>query len=319
MAFYDIFNGDADGLCGLHQLRLAQPCAAKLVTGTKREIDLVSRIQPGGGDRLTILDISFDQNRPAVLGALDAGAHCLYFDHHFPGDIPIHPRLETHIDYQPQTCTSLIVDAYLGHRFTAWAVTAAFGDNLAASARHAAAPLGLSDAELDTLRQLGECLNYNAYGESLADLHFHPAELFQRMTPYPDPFAFARNEAAFETLRAGYAADLERALAVEPQVQEPRHWLIVLPEEPWSRRVSGTLANRLAQAQPARAHAVLVESPNGYTVSVRAPVSAPTEADTLCRKFPGGGGRPAAGGINRLAPEELQAFVRAFRASFLHT
>ena len=43
MAFYDIFNGDADGICALHQLRLADPCDARLITGVKREIDLVSR------------------------------------------------------------------------------------------------------------------------------------------------------------------------------------------------------------------------------------------------------------------------------------
>ena len=34
MKFYDVFNGDADGLCALHQLRLAEPRDAVLVTGT---------------------------------------------------------------------------------------------------------------------------------------------------------------------------------------------------------------------------------------------------------------------------------------------
>jgi len=316
MAFYDIFNGDADGLCSLHQLRLAEPRDAVLVTGTKREIALLSRVDACGGDRLTVLDIALDQNRPGLLRALESGAHCLYFDHHFPGAIPTHPRLETHIEYAPDVCTSLIVDAYLGRQFTRWAVTAAFGDNLHDAARRAATPLGLTEIELDSLRQLGECLNYNAYGDSLADLYFHPADLYRRMQPYSDPLAFVRGDRVFDTLRSGYAADLALAQAVAPRVQELRHWMVVLPDEPWSRRVSGALANELARLQPSRAHAVLVSKPEGYSVSVRAPIDAPTGADALCRKFAAGGGRPAAAGINWLAAVQLADFERAFRESF---
>ena len=39
MAFYDIFNGDADGICALHQLRLQDPRPTQLVTGAKPCID----------------------------------------------------------------------------------------------------------------------------------------------------------------------------------------------------------------------------------------------------------------------------------------
>ena len=56
MAFYDIFNGDADGICALHQLRLSEPRRAELVTGTKREIRLVARCAPASGDEMTVLD-----------------------------------------------------------------------------------------------------------------------------------------------------------------------------------------------------------------------------------------------------------------------
>ncbi|MGB5082223.1 MAG: acetyltransferase, partial [Burkholderiales bacterium] len=34
----DVFNGDADGLCSLRQLRLAEPAESQLVTGVKRDI-----------------------------------------------------------------------------------------------------------------------------------------------------------------------------------------------------------------------------------------------------------------------------------------
>ncbi|NIR92296.1 MAG: acetyltransferase, partial [Gammaproteobacteria bacterium] len=57
-----------------------------------------------------------------------------YFDHHFAGDIPQHDGLETHIDIDPNVCTSLLVNQYLNGAYLPWAVTAAFGDNLFTSA-----------------------------------------------------------------------------------------------------------------------------------------------------------------------------------------
>ena len=71
---YDIFNGDADGLCALHQLRLEEPRAAELVTGVKRDISLLERVQAGEGDELTVLDVSMKSNAAALARALKAGA-----------------------------------------------------------------------------------------------------------------------------------------------------------------------------------------------------------------------------------------------------
>src|SRR6185369_2310415 len=164
MRFYDIFNGDADGLCALHQLRLDQPRAATLITGVKRDIGLLAQIAPTAGDEFTVLDISLDSNRQALLHALEAGARVRYFDHHFAGEIPNHPLLEPHIDVSANTCTSLIVDQYLSGSHRMWAIVAAFGDNLAAQAYAAAAGMGLGSDDIETLKDLGENLNYNAYG-----------------------------------------------------------------------------------------------------------------------------------------------------------
>ncbi|EMI16065.1 phosphoesterase, DHHA1, partial [Rhodopirellula maiorica SM1] len=58
MTHYDIFNGDADGICALHQLRLADPQPSRLVTGVKRDINLLKRVSADAGDQLTVLDIS---------------------------------------------------------------------------------------------------------------------------------------------------------------------------------------------------------------------------------------------------------------------
>src|SRR5574339_211935 len=171
MQFYDIFNGDADGICALQQLRLEDPRPSVLVTGAKREIALVERVMPGAGDELTVLDLSFRVNAPAVAQALGSGARCRYFDHHDPGDVPQHPNLRTFIDTAPDVCTSLLVDRYLAGRQRIWAVVAAFGDNLAKSAHRTAELIRLEAMEVQQLRELGECINYNAYGDSVDDLH----------------------------------------------------------------------------------------------------------------------------------------------------
>ncbi len=316
MAFYDIFNGDADGICALHQLRLARPHDSLLVTGVKRDIALVARVRAVSGDELTVLDISLAENRGAVLAALEAGARCLYFDHHFPGDIPDHPRFEAHIRHRPGVCTSLIVDDYLGGRFRAWAVVAAFGDNLPGQAGQAAAPLGLTIDELALLRELGECINYNAYGDAPEDLYFHPAELYRRLRPYSDPREFAKRDPAFETLREGYHEDLAQATRVAPALATRTHYLVILPDTRWARRVHGAAANRLAASHPHRAHAVLIERGTTYRLSVRAPAARPVGAAELCSRFASGGGRAEAAGINALPVTQLPEFQRAFETAF---
>ncbi|HUJ76535.1 MAG TPA: acetyltransferase, partial [bacterium] len=179
----DVFNGDADGLCALHQLRLAEPREARLVTGVKRDIHLLERVQAQAGDRVTVLDISLHENRSALLRLLEAGARVQYFDHHFAGQVPAHPGLEAHLDPSPDVCTSLLVDQYLRGAHRAWAVVAAFGDGLPHVARRAALDLELDEEQLRALEELGTLLNYNAYGETVADLHVPPAELYAALKP----------------------------------------------------------------------------------------------------------------------------------------
>jgi peptide chain release factor 2 len=202
MSRYDVFNGDADGLCALHQLRLIEPLDTRLVTGPKREIDLLGRVPVGEAESVTVLDLSMEKNGAALRALLEAGVRVAYFDHHFPGEIPAHPGLSAHLDTRPEVCTSLLVDAYLDGRARAWAVVGAFGDNLNRSARRAAESLGLDALEVERLRELGICLNYNGYGPGIEDLHFAPDALYRRLQPYADPFDFIREEAAFAHLRS---------------------------------------------------------------------------------------------------------------------
>lgn len=315
----DVFNGDADGICALQQLRLAEPCdEAELVTGLKRDIRLLQRVEAKAGDVVTVLDISLDSNRTDLERLLAGGATVRYFDHHFAGDEPFaHPGLSACIDLAPDVCTSLLVDRALGGKHRLWAVTAAFGDNLHVSARRAAEGLGLSDKALGDLQTLGECINYNGYGENLSDLWFHPTELYASLKPHADPRTFIADSPAFSKLRDGYVADLRQADALQALLDTETAAAFGLPDAAWARRVSGILANRLAQARPDRAHAILTPvSGNHYTVSVRAPLARPVGADALCRQFPNGGGRAAAAGINRLPEAEVARFLRELEQHF---
>lgn len=313
MADYDVFNGDADGLCALHQLRLEEPIETTLVTGVKRDIKLLGRVTARAKDRVTVLDISLEPNRPALEVLLQAGVQVRYFDHHFVADIPRHPHLVATIDSSPDVCTSLLVDRHLGGRFRSWAVVGAFGDNLNDRAERAAQALDLDEQRVNVLRELGNCLNYNAYGASVADLHFAPEEVFRRLHPYVDPLIFVLEDDIFATLKAGYADDLRQAERLVPEYRNDKAALFILPSEPWARRVSGVFANRLAQQAPQRAHALLTcLEAGGYLVSVRAPLANKVDADTLCRRFPTGGGRAAAAGINQLPEKLFNTFLEAF-------
>jgi hypothetical protein len=297
---------------------LAEPCESTLVTGVKRDIALLKRVEARAGDRVTVLDISLDRNRHDLLRLLVHGAQIRYFDHHFAGDLPDSAHFEAHIDERSEVCTSLIVNDYIGGRHLAWAVAAAFGDNLHDSARRAAAPLGLSDEQLQALRSLGECINYNGYGAAIEDLFYAPDALYHAIHPYADPFAFIAESEAYPRLRDGMAGDLEQARSLLLKPMGPQAGMVFLPNEPWARRVGGVYANELARANPGRAHALLtVLADGGYLVSVRAPLANPAGAGELCQRFPTGGGREAAAGINHLPADRLDEFTALFRHQYL--
>lgn len=317
MTHYDVFNGDADGICALHQLRLADPRDSTLVTGVKRDINLVKRVQATSGDSATILDISLDKNRQDLQRLLDAEMQVDYFDHHFAGDIPDSSNLTAHIDTAGDVCTGLLVNRFLNNAFLPWAVTALFGDNLHDAAKSAAEPLCYNDSQLADLETLGTLLNYNGYGSTLDDLYFEPDDLYLKVKPYADPHEFIASDETFQKLSDGFASDMNRAESIAPKLETAKCAMFVFPEDAFSRRVSGVYSNQLARNNPDRAHALLSLLPTGdYLVSVRAPLATKEGADDLCRQFPTGGGRKAAAGINQLPADQVQAFSDAFESQF---
>ena len=317
MRYVDVFHGDADGLCAVHQLRLAMPVPREaryeVVTGLKDDVALLERVRGTPDCIVTVLDVSLDRNRAALARILDEGAEVHYLDHHYAGSVPSHPRLQGSIDTAADMCTSILGDDIVGGAHRGWAIVGAFGDNLDGAAAALAAPLALGTPQVVTLRLLGEALNYNAYGDRLDDVLLAPEELYRVMQAYADPLAFAAT-ALVKRLTARRRSDLAAACAVAPADAAAERAVYRLPDQPWSRRVIGSFANALARTHPRRAHAVLAARADGSErVSVRAPLEAPSGADELCRRFPQGGGRPAAAGIPSLAAADVAAFLDAFR------
>jgi len=311
MKHIDVFNGDADGICSLVQLRLAETIDSTLITGIKRDINLLKTVITEPGDELTVLDISMQKNHADLQRVLSAGAKVFYADHHNPGEHIEHPALDAHIDTSPSMCTALIVDRYLNGQFHLWAITAAFGDNLTMVASELARKHGLDAEESSALQELGIYLNYNGYGASLDDLFFHPADLYQACVEHHTPFDFiTQNSTIFETLRKGYHEDIDSARAQKTFHETDAVAALRLPAEKWARRVSGVFSNQLSNEHPDRAHVILTEKADGdYLVSIRAPLSQLEGADEVAGRFKTGGGRKGAAGINNLKEEEIPLLI----------
>ena len=307
----DVFNGDADGICALIQYRLANPAKSELITGVKRDISLLEKVSAKPGDQITVFDISMKKNNIALQRLLSEGASVFYVDHHISGDIPSHPNLEAIIDSSPITCTSLLVDQYLQGKYRAWAVVAAFGDNMTNSAVEAAKTLSLSEDKTSQLKRLGVSVNYNGYGSNIEDLHFKPDQLYREMSVYQSPFDFISDtHSVYQELQSGYDRDIAETQNIKPMISMQNSAVYMLPDKLWARRVSGVFGNQLANQYPNRAHAILSQHPdNGFVVSVRAPLNNLDHAGELCQQFPTGGGRKGAAGINHLPENELENFI----------
>lgn len=312
---YDVFNGDADGIIALLQLRLAEPKASTLITGVKRDIKLLNQVvKAGNATSVTALDISMEKNLEPLKALLAQQVSVFYCDHHRTGDVPQSEQLETLINLESDVCTSLLIDQKLNGQYRHWAIAAAFGDNLNQRAQTMAEQAGLNQTDIDFLCDLGTLINYNGYGASLADLHIPPAQLFEQLLAYPDPFGLrADNTSPYYLLKQGYDQDYAFVTRLTPVVDDGICRVFELPSEAWARRISGVFGNELANQAPTQAHGVLTlnENQKDYTVSVRAPLSNRVGADDVCTQFETGGGRKAAAGINALPLDQKSTFIEA--------
>lgn len=308
---YDVFNGDADGIIALLQLRLNDPVESKLITGVKRDNSLLKHVDVAKASLVNALDLSMEKNTEALTDILNNNIPVFYCDHHRTGAIPESDKLTTLVDTSPEVCTSLLINNKLNNKFIHWAIAAVYGDNLVSTADKLAAEYGLTDVQAAFLCELGTLINYNGYGATLDDLHFDPVELYKKLSGVTNPFTLQDDKSSvFYTLQAGYNKDYKCVTDIKAYVNNDICEVYVLPCEAWARRISGVYGNELANKNPSKAHAVLTLNTDGsYLVSVRAPLENRIGADDICTQFPTGGGRKAAAGINKLPAEKVDEFI----------
>jgi len=307
---YFVFNGDADGICAAHQYYLSKPTDFATVTGVKRDISLLKKIKSLQNEIISVFDIAIEKNLTELEKLLNNGCSIRWFDHHVSENIPQHENFTFQIDTSPLVNTSFLVSQYLG-KPSRWAIIGLCGDNISKTAEHLAKDFDLSEGDYSQLYEAGELLNYNGYGESTDDLHIHPADLLTSMASYADPFDYLNNTSTVNNLRDGMKGDLNQA----ESIKEITEGVFRFPDEKWARRAIGVFANRKIKESPDKACAVLIEKQNGgsFLVSVRSPLYSRKSAAELCKKFPTGGGRIKAAGINKLPHDQLSQFVDRFK------
>ena len=277
------YNGDADGICSMVQWGLVYGIEGQRVTGVKRDIELLERVNPNPNDEIIVMDISLARNHARAVELSTQGFDITWFDHHLAGD-PI-DAIATHIDTSSDVCTARIVEKYLGVE-SDWAQVALHGDGLSP---HSNKP---------EFKELGELLNYNGYGADLSDLHFHPDDLLLLCLQAKTPQNFMDTQ-AFMTLKNGFEADLSNAKNIEPS-----NGYYLLPDEAWARRVVGVMAHRINESGDGP-HVIAIDKGETLQVSIRGSEG----IGELCKMY-GGGGRATAGGIDALPKSEITALMK---------
>ena len=187
-----------------------------LVTGVKRDIALLERVprQPrrlGDGAR----HLRSTPIAPRCSRCSSAASTVEYFDHHYAGELPVHPGSRAHIDTSPGVCTGMLVDRAPRRRGSASGRSSPRSATISPRpARELAGRCGLDAARLAELRELGESIAYNAYGDTEADLHRAPGGAVpDACARYADPFRFMRAEPVVRENRRARRQDLELARA----------------------------------------------------------------------------------------------------------
>ncbi len=315
MNVFDVFNGDADGIFSLIQLRKVFPVEGTqhLITGVKRDISLLKKIDSvEHSDQVNVLDISFDKNVDDVERLLQAGAQLFYCDHHRANHLKAHKSLTAIVDTSAFVCTGFLVSQHLNYKHHLWAIAALFGDGLDKVAQSEAEKMDLSSEQIEQIRELGVLVNYNGYGASVDDLLFHPADLYLSLANYHSPLDVVDDlNSPYHELKKQYAQDFAYAKNCLPFEESEAVIALKLPNQAWSKRISGTYGNILAKENPARAIVIATDNDDEtLTISLRAPKNNARGASDICSRYPSGGGRESAAGVNALSEQDLNAFVR---------
>jgi len=316
---YDLFNGDADGIISLYQYRKWKPSPfAELYTGIKRDVTLLRHLTDVKSGLINVFDISMKTNEGYIPQLINNDNTITWFDHHeMSDDENILASVMHRVDKSPDCCTAMMVDQHVGGQFRSWTICAAYGDNLHESAIKLNDQTNHSSDEMTRLKTIGETLNYNGYGNVESDLTSHPRDVYVDLTAFDCPFDYYNNSHLFVKIKEQMQQDksaLEQSTVVRSSCVGD---VILLPDTPSSIRYSGIYSNQLCTDNPSKAFAILTHfDEDSYKISIRAPKDKPYGASTLALKFPSGGGREKAAGVNQLPKKDLPKFIEEFYVNF---
>jgi nanoRNase/pAp phosphatase (c-di-AMP/oligoRNAs hydrolase) len=311
MKHYDVFNGDADGIISLHQYRLQFPRESELITGVKRDVKLLRNLQNIKNSVLSVFDISLLSNSEYIENILKNKNKVRWFDHHEPGNIDLGKNFSIKVDSDPNCCTNILVDKFIDGLHRPWTICGAYGDNLHEQAEKLNPCFG--EIKMLELKEIGETLNYNGYGNKESDLTVHPKDVYLDIHKYRSPFQYRKKSEIYNKIYTQMKSDESELNSSEILHTSNIGDIILLPNTKASIRYSGIYSNKQTTDNPNKAFAILTNiNDDTYRVSIRSPKNNPTGASKLALQFPTGGGREKAAGINELPKIELKSFIEKF-------
>jgi hypothetical protein len=311
MKYYDFFNGDADGIISLHQYRLHFPKKSEVFTGVKRDVKLLRHAVEIKNSTLSVFDISLLSNKDYMGEVLNNNNRVTWFDHHEPGETDLGENFSIKVDADPNCCTNILVDKYIDGLHRPWTICGAYGDNLHEQAEKLNP--NFNEKIMSELKEIGETLNYNGYGNELSDLTVDPKEVYLDLHQYVSPFQYRKKSEIYNKIHTQLISDKAELSSSEILHDTDTGKVILLPNTKASVRYSGIYSNQQTTDDPDKAFAILtlVDEEN-YRVSIRSPKTNPYGASKLALQFPTGGGREKAAGVNELPKSELINFISKF-------
>jgi len=311
MKYYDFFNGDADGIISLHQFRLQFPRKSELFTGVKRDVKLLRHVVNIKNATFTVFDISLLSNSEYIKGILKNNNKVSWFDHHEPGETNLGDNFSIRVDADPNCCTNILVDKFIDGLHRPWTICGAYGDNLHEQAEKLNPCF--SETKMLELKEIGETLNYNGYGNEESDLTVHPKDVYLDIQKYRSPFQYRKKSEIYNKINAQMNSDEAELNSSEILHTSETGNIILLPSTKASTRYSGIYSNKKTTENPNKAFAILTNiNEDTYRISIRSPKNNPTGASKLALSFPTGGGREKAAGINELPKTEFKNFIEKF-------
>ena len=264
----------------------------------------------------TVFDVSLLSNIEYVKQILKKKNKIKWFDHHEPGETNLGKNFSIKVDSDPNCCTNILVDKHIDGLHRPWTICGAFGDNLHEQAEKLNPCF--DEQTMYKLKEIGETLNYNGYGNKESDLTVHPKDVYLDLKQYESPFRYRSKSEIYNKIYTQMKSDEKELSSSEILHETNTGKIILLPDTKASIRYSGIYSNQQTTDNPDKAFAILTLTNNdNYRISIRSPKNNPYGASKLALSFPTGGGREkVATGVNELPKDQLKNFIEKFEETY---